>query len=117
MRFSPEVVGPLHCSTRGSTGTGDGQLAHLWLVGVGLLHIVGDQNVVGFLRFEGVSGLDSEGWVVDVEHKMGRLGKHILEGDVDASSSSDGKRSLWLGCQAVAKEGDAVVPSCSRGNE
>ena len=114
MGLSPEVVGPLHCSTRGSTGTGDGQLAHLGLVGVGLLHVVGDQNVVGFLCFEGVIGLDSEGWVVDMERKMGWLGKHILEGDVDARSSSDGKRSLWLGCQAVTKEGDAVVPSCTR---
>ena len=117
MGLPPEVVSPLHGTTGGSSWAGHSQLAHLGLAGVGLLPIVGDQDVVGFLCFEGVIGLDSEGWVVHMEGKLGRVDKHVLEGDVDARSSPDGKRPLWLGREAVAKEGDAVVPSCCRGNE
>ena len=106
-----EVVGPLYGGTRGHTGTGDSQLAHLGLARVSLLCVIRHQYVIGLLWLECVVCLDSEGRVVHKEGKLGWMDEDVLERDVDARASSDGEGPLWFGCEAVAKEGNIVVTS------
>lgn len=107
-----EIVCPGDISSTSSRpSTGHHQLAHLRGLGAVIVALVADDDVVSLLAPDLVSRLAAEGRVVHLEDERCGVGEDVPEGDGGGGAGLDGVRSLGLGGDASAEEGEGVLPA------